>query len=191
MKNISLFTKLIQLVQFFLQEIYYGVQFSASLLYQSLCQQTQSHQHEGVFSEEVQIQRRIQGCCNIQDGPLCDNSQRLEAVNYYHKAFNLGCCSSPRSASEICVKQLTVLKDLTRRSFEFNSLKQFGKIVLNFSPSNCSLFLYLMILGDNDSNLYHRRVKTNLRKSERPVSNTHVVTKLLEKNKTKNRKMQL
>ena len=28
-----------------------------------------------------------------------DNSWRLEAVNYYHKAFHLGCCSSPRSAS--------------------------------------------------------------------------------------------
>ena len=25
--------------------------------------------------------------------------QRLEAVNYYHKALHLGCCSSPRSAS--------------------------------------------------------------------------------------------
>ena len=24
----------------------------------------------------------------------------LEAVNYYHKALHLGCCSSPRSASE-------------------------------------------------------------------------------------------
>ena len=31
--------------------------------------------------------------CNIQDGVLCD------AVNYYHKALNLECCSSPRSAS--------------------------------------------------------------------------------------------
>ena len=36
-------------------------------------------------------QRRIQGCCNIQDGVLCDN--------YYHKALHLGCRSSPRSAS--------------------------------------------------------------------------------------------
>ena len=24
---------------------------------------------------------------------------KLEAVNYYHKALHLGCCSSPRSAS--------------------------------------------------------------------------------------------
>ena len=29
---------------------------------------------------------------------LCDNSYRLEAVNYYHKVLRLGCCSSPRSA---------------------------------------------------------------------------------------------
>ena len=44
-------------------------------------------------------QRRIEDCCNIQDGALCDNSWRLLAVNYYHKALHLGCCSSPISAS--------------------------------------------------------------------------------------------
>ena len=38
---------------------------------------------------------KIQGCCNIQDGALCDNSKRLPAVNYYHKALYLECCSSP------------------------------------------------------------------------------------------------
>ena len=27
------------------------------------------------------------------------NGWKLEAVNYYHKALHLGCCSSPRSAS--------------------------------------------------------------------------------------------
>ena len=42
---------------------------------------------------------RSKGCCNIQDGALCDNSWRLKAINYYHKALHLGCCSSPRSAS--------------------------------------------------------------------------------------------
>ena len=26
--------------------------------------------------------------------------ERLEAVNYYHKVLHLGCCSSPRSASD-------------------------------------------------------------------------------------------
>ena len=45
------------------------------------------------------MQRRIQGCWNIHDGALCDNSQRLEAVNCYHGAFHRGCCSSPISAS--------------------------------------------------------------------------------------------
>ena len=39
------------------------------------------------------VQRLIQDCCNIQDGVL-------PAVNYYHKALHLGCCSSPRSASD-------------------------------------------------------------------------------------------
>ena len=28
-----------------------------------------------------------------------DYSQRVEAVNYYHKVLHRGCCSSPRSAS--------------------------------------------------------------------------------------------
>ena len=44
-------------------------------------------------------QRRIQNCCNIQDGALCDNILRLPAVNYYHRALHRGCFSSPRSAS--------------------------------------------------------------------------------------------
>ena len=45
------------------------------------------------------FQRRILDCCNIQSGALCDNSQRLEAVNYCRKELHLGCCSNPRSAS--------------------------------------------------------------------------------------------
>ena len=53
------------------------------------------------FSSKKHVQRRIKGCCNIQDGVLCDNSSRLEAINYYHKALHLGCCSSPRSASDV------------------------------------------------------------------------------------------
>ena len=31
---------------------------------------------------------------------FCDNSWRLEDVNYYHKALHLGCCNSFKSASE-------------------------------------------------------------------------------------------
>ena len=34
----------------------------------------------------------IRRCCNMQDGAL-------PAINYYHKALHLGCCSSPISAS--------------------------------------------------------------------------------------------
>ena len=29
------------------------------------------------------------------------NPEAIPAVNYYHKALHLGCCSSPRSASAI------------------------------------------------------------------------------------------
>ena len=31
---------------------------------------------------------------------------KLEAVNYNHKTFHLGCCSSPRSASVITLSEL-------------------------------------------------------------------------------------
>ena len=44
-------------------------------------------------------QRRIEGCCNIQDGALCDN----------HKALHLGCCNSPTSASRIMNYELKVV----------------------------------------------------------------------------------
>ena len=53
-----------------------------------------------MFSEnECCYHRRIQDCCNIQDGVLRDNGYQLPVVNYYHKGLHLGCCSSPRSAS--------------------------------------------------------------------------------------------
>ena len=52
-----------------------------------------------VLKVQVSNQRRIQDCCNIQGGALCDNSQRLKAVNYYQRVFHLGCCSSSRYAS--------------------------------------------------------------------------------------------
>ena len=40
------------------------------------------------------------GLLQHPSGALCDDSQRLPAVNYYHKALHLGCCSNPRSASD-------------------------------------------------------------------------------------------
>ena len=46
-------------------------------------------------------QRRIQDCCNIQGKALCDNSQLLSAVNYYHKVLHVGYGSSPRLASAL------------------------------------------------------------------------------------------
>ena len=54
------------------------------------------------FGQSILIvsgQRRIQGCCNIQDGALCDNSLLLPDASHYHKVLHLGCCNSPRSAS--------------------------------------------------------------------------------------------
>ena len=45
-----------------------------------------------VLKVQVSNQRRIQDCCHIQGGALCDNS-------YYHKELQLGCSSSPRSVS--------------------------------------------------------------------------------------------
>ena len=37
------------------------------------------------------------------------NGFRLPAVNYYHKALHIGCCSSPRSASALVAKRNHVL----------------------------------------------------------------------------------
>ena len=39
--------------------------------------------------------------------------------------------------------------------------------------------MYLMTLGDNDSNINRRGVTATLWESERPVSNTYVIWKLL------------
>ena len=57
------------------------------------------------------LQKRIFDCRNIQDGALCDNKvnkiiKRLPAVNFYHKALHLGCCSSPRSAFDFFCEKL-------------------------------------------------------------------------------------
>ena len=40
---------------------------------------------------------KMEGFVIIVNGALCDNSR-------YHKAFHLGCCSSPRSASATAMK---------------------------------------------------------------------------------------
>ena len=52
------------------------------------------------------FRRRIQSCCNIQDGVFCVNSYWLPAVTYYHKALHLGCCSNPKSTSVFCVSEV-------------------------------------------------------------------------------------
>ena len=39
------------------------------------------------------------GLLHIQDGALCDNSERFQVANYYYKVLHLGCCKSPRSTS--------------------------------------------------------------------------------------------
>ena len=39
----------------------------------------------------------------VLNAPLCKHQLTIltsEAVNYYHKSLDLGCCSSPKSASE-------------------------------------------------------------------------------------------
>ena len=58
----------------------------------------------------LQYQRWIQDCCNIQGGALFDNSQRLEAVNYYHKELHLGWGSNSRFASEYCQRSTLILE---------------------------------------------------------------------------------
>ena len=37
---------------------------------------------------------------NVRGGSRAAAASKIPAVNYYHKAVRLGCCSSPRSAPE-------------------------------------------------------------------------------------------
>ena len=89
------------------------------------------------------IQWWIQDCCKIQDGAICDNSQRLAAVNSYHKELHLGCCSSPRYASvtnvvsRILVQpggwQLTILSFFnTSWKVRITRLAKPNKLLINF-----------------------------------------------------------
>ena len=89
----------------------------------------------GINSDVQQAsQRRIQACCKIQDGTLCDNSYWLLVVNYYHKVLHLGCCSSPRSASEHVSEQFSRVICSTQREVVFNQetrKKQFIAVQLS------------------------------------------------------------
>ena len=44
---------------------------------------------------------RAAATSKIEHFVIIVNGWKLKAVNYYHKALHLGCCSSPRSASAI------------------------------------------------------------------------------------------
>ena len=68
---------------------------------------------------------------------------RLEAVNYYHKALHLGCCSSPRSASDEWVNNsrpqysLTESDSVISESSIFSSqLSDWKNSISEFSVNN-------------------------------------------------------
>ena len=65
------------------------------------------------FTEEI---------CDEKLHFLCSD-QRLKAVNYYHKALHLGCCSSPRSASGDCnMDAITLLQLLETQTLKVNKI---------------------------------------------------------------------
>ena len=96
-------------------------------------------------------QKRIQDCCNIQGGALCDNSSRLPAANYYHKELQLGCCSSPRPVSDnffidwlIFLHVFFFTTIFRMDSFMFCQLKTFKyKFIL------VPIFLYLKLIKNH------------------------------------------
>ena len=62
------------------------------------------------------------------------NGFQLPAVNYYHKALHLGCCSSPRSASDYTTSR----SRLSQIFYLIDVLKNFVKLTGNHLC--CSLF---------------------------------------------------
>ena len=88
------------------------------------------------------LHRQIQDCCNFQDGALCDNTKRLPAVNYYHKALHLGCYSSPRSASVTYFREVSTYfsEKLLQEAVVWRCfVKQlFSKISQNLQENTCA-----------------------------------------------------
>ena len=115
-----------------------------------------SQNYENTFKQQfTKLQRRIQDCCNIQDGALCDNSQQLPAVNYYYKALHLGCCSSPRSAAELTSQFYQFILIYAIKKFLFLSSQAIVScfviffLVLSFSVNFISIFCifsYIVLL---------------------------------------------
>ena len=83
------------------------------------------------------------------------NGWKLPAVNYYHKTLHLGCCSSPRSASErgelqyVCflkIHQLSWIWISSTRSHFLGNLKNFLRQPLcSFYQLLCPLDLKLRL----------------------------------------------
>ena len=73
--------------------------------------------------------------------PLCpktDLGLLLPAVNYYHKALHLGCCSSPRSASGVIRASMTrVVQVVSRGNVFLNTW-----ILANISENICTFVPY-------------------------------------------------
>ena len=51
-----------------------------------------------------------------------NNSYRVPAVNYYHKALHLGCCNSPRSASGHSIAKALLTHSMSQNQFSFFAL---------------------------------------------------------------------
>ena len=76
------------------------------------------------------MQRRIQDCCNIQGGTLCDNIYRLEAVKYYHKDSTLD-VAAVLDPPLMWIKTWLIVKHLTNGCYRSSHSEVFlGKGVL-------------------------------------------------------------
>ena len=66
--------------------------------------------------------------------PLSEADLELPAVNYYQKALHLGCCSSPRSASD-CIHRVFTLRRCSSNRFTLDVVSSIGncsRVLLEF-----------------------------------------------------------
>ena len=84
--------------------------------------------HDLVNSCLLYIWKNIRGSSNpLRGGSRAAATSKMEcfvkAVNYYHKALHLGCCSSPRSASAPCYFILDIVF-IKYQPFQSNALSK-------------------------------------------------------------------
>ena len=103
-----------------------------------------------VFNKNARGGSRTAAISKMERFVIIVNGFQLPAVNYYHKALHLGCCSSPRSASSYCS---TVESDRFRcRRSEVLYGKSIHKSFVKFIRKHLCRSLFLIKLQASNLN---------------------------------------